>query len=82
MRTTINKWGNSQGIRLPKHLLKRANMQLNGVVDVEIEGDHILIKNCQKTRKYRTLEEIFKDYDGDCTTTEINWGKPQGEEVW
>ena len=34
-------------------------------------------------RKRKSIQELFADYDGDFfQTEEINWGKPQGEEMW
>ncbi|MBU4540322.1 MAG: AbrB/MazE/SpoVT family DNA-binding domain-containing protein [Firmicutes bacterium] len=82
MQTSIVKWGNSQGIRLPKHLLSSAHISDRDVVEVTVEEDSIIIKKCCKRKKYRTLEELFEGFDGDCTTTEIDWGKPVGKEVW
>jgi antitoxin component of MazEF toxin-antitoxin module len=34
-------------------------------------------------RKRENIQELFADYDGGFfQTEEINWGKPQGNEVW
>lgn len=38
MQTQIKEWGNSQGIRLPKEVLKSAGFTLNEVLDVTISN--------------------------------------------
>ena len=30
----------------------------------------------------KLLEDIFKDYKGECVTEEFDWGAPAGREVW
>lgn len=83
MVTTIVKWGNSQGIRLPKVLLENVNMVENDVVEVLSENDTIIIKKSKKEpKKYQSIQELFAEYNGEYQTIEMNWGEPQGEEVW
>ena len=50
MQTTIVKWGNSQGVRLPKMLLESANIADNDTVDLIAENDSIIIKKSRSTR--------------------------------
>lgn len=83
MTTTINRWGNSSAVRIPRHILAQANFEEG--TDVEIvslkEGEIIL----RAVRKRKTLQEIFaeENYDGEfLQTKELDWGLPQGEEVW
>lgn len=38
MQTQVKEWGNSQGIRLPKEVLKSAGFTLNEVLDVTISN--------------------------------------------
>ena len=44
MTTAIVKWGNSQGIRLPKAFLQNINIAENDTVDVLVENEAIIIK--------------------------------------
>lgn len=50
-------------------------MELNRV------DDNIVITKVDK-RKELTLEDIFKDYDGEYTAEEFDWGNSVGKEVW
>ncbi len=35
-----------------------------------------------KTKKEITLDDIFKDYNGENAVGEFDWGAPVGKEVW
>ena len=94
MTTTIVKWGNSRGIRLPKPFLENLNLTDNDTVDVFTDNGSIIIKKSvryqHKTLKQRLeefhgkdLETILKDADeSNEKPIMIDWGKPVGEEVW
>ena len=81
MTATIKRWGNSAAVRIPRNVLAQANLEEGA--DVEIisskEGEITL----RAVRKRKSIQELFADYDGGfLQTEEIDWGKPQGEEVW
>ena len=73
MQTTIQKWGNSQGIRIPKAFLEALEMMENDLVELSRVDDNIV---------ELTLEDIFKDYDGESAAEEFDWGASVGKEVW
>lgn len=80
METTIQKWGNSQGIRLQQFLLKEANVQVGDTVSVYVKADSIVIQ--KKLAKYPTLEELLARIPKDYKPEEYDWGPPVGKEVW
>ena len=54
MQTTVVKWGNSHGIRLPKAFLKSIDIVENDPVDVTLDNEKIIIKKLEtKKRKDR-----------------------------
>lgn len=81
MTTTIQKWGNSQGVRIPKILLDSINWSENEEVSINIEKDKLVIKKA-KTQNRKNIKELFKDYKGEYKPEEIDWGEPEGEEIW
>lgn len=81
MQATIQKWGNSQGIRIPKAFLDALGMMENDVVELNRVDDNIIIRKASKGKKL-TLEEIFKGCDGKTQFDEYDWGSPVGREVW
>jgi len=80
MLATIQKWGNSQGVRLPKVFLDELNMREGSEVEILKQDNIIIIKNAAPRRK--TIQELFAGYDDDYTPEEIDWGNPVGNEVW
>lgn len=81
MQAKIQKWGNSQGIRIPKAFLEALGMMENDFVELSRVDDNIIIRKVKKENTL-TLEDIFKDYDGESVAEEFDWGSPVGEEVW
>jgi len=87
MQTTIVKWGNSQGIRLPKAFLKNIQITENDPVDITLENEKIVIKKANarehKTTKQRLIEFYGEKFEKNALQQkEIDWGKPVGNEVW
>ena len=83
MMTTIQKWGNSQGVRLPKTILDILFLQENDPVEITAENNSIIIKKTtRKRRAKKSIEERFINYTGNYICTEWDTGKPVGKEVW
>jgi antitoxin MazE len=83
MVTTIQKWGNSHAVRLPKVILESLLLQENDSVEIFAENNAITIKKTErKCRAKKSLAERFENYNGDYECTEYDWGKPVGREVW
>ena len=80
MTTSIQKWGNSQGIRIPKILLETIKWSENELITIEIEDGKLIIEKAKEKRK--NIKELFADYKDDYQPEEIDWGKPEGEEIW
>ncbi|MDW7730774.1 MAG: AbrB/MazE/SpoVT family DNA-binding domain-containing protein [Bacillota bacterium] len=79
MYTTIQKWGNSKAVRLPKMILEKAGLDENDNVELIIRDGNIVIVPC---RKHFTLKERAAGYDGDYNPAEWDTGKPVGKEIW
>lgn len=81
MTISIQKWGNSQGIRLPKLLLDSMGWSETEKLNVTEDNGRIIIeKAAAGTRK--NIKELFEDYDGDYMPEEIDWGTAEGNEIW
>jgi len=82
MVTKIQKWGNSQGLRLAKQVLEDAHLSLGDDVDITVQDGLIVIAPARRVRGRQSLEKLVsripKDYKGE----EMDWGEPVGREVW
>jgi antitoxin component of MazEF toxin-antitoxin module len=81
LTATIKRWGNSAAIRIPRHILSQAKLEEGSDVEILLtkEGEITL----RAIRRRENIQELFADYDGGFfRTEEIDWGEPQGNEVW
>lgn len=81
MKTTIVKWGNSQGIRLPKHLLESADISEQDTLEVLAENHSIIIKKIDQ-RPRKTIQDRFRGFSGTYDAEIVDWGPPAGKEIW
>lgn len=81
MTTTIQKWGNSQGIRIPKALLDSVEWSENEQIIIVIDKGKLILEKANQ-HKRKNIKELFQDYKDDYEPIEIDWGEPKGEEIW
>ena len=88
MYATIQKWGNSNGLRLPKTMLEAIGMKENDRVELIQSEDSITIKKAA-TARHKTLEERLMAFYGKpieqigrMENEEVDWGTAEGSEVW
>ena len=81
--TTISKWGNSKGIRIPFEILEKAQLGLNDMLYFDVDERGRIIMSKIPMPKEGTLEYLFKDYSGGSFNTELtDLGAPAGNEKW
>ena len=80
METTIKKWGNSLAVRLPKHVVEKLKLREGSRVEVREQKKEVIISPAVKARL--TLKEKIKLITPENSHKEIDWGPPQGKEVW
>lgn len=86
MTATLQKWGNSQGIRIPKQIVKDLSLKENDVLSIESVNDTIVFK---KVKVHKSLKDRLEEFYHKpiskikkITVNEIDTGKPVGEEIW
>lgn len=82
MVTKIQKWGNSQGLRLAKQVLEDAHIAVGDDVDVTVRDGLIVITPARRVRGKRSLEELVSRIPKKYKNVETDWGRPVGKEVW
>ena len=81
MTVNIQKWGNSQGIRIPKHMLDDLAWSETETVDISIDDGKIIIERFRAPER-KTIKELFEGFKGKYEPEDIDWGEPSGGEVW
>lgn len=92
MKVKLRKWGNSQGIMLPKYVLSAI-----GVDSIDVDLNLEITKNkrivLKKAESPITIDNLFKDFDYKSywenweeehpnQSKEVNFGKPVGKEIF
>lgn len=79
MNATIQKWGNSLALRIPKSVAQQIRVGEGDDVDLRVDAGGLVVRPAR--RRYRLAELLRRITDANCHR-ELDWGKPVGEEVW
>lgn len=80
MQVQLKAWGNSQGIRFSREFLASAGIKPDDTLTAEVHDGKIILS---KAFQHRTLQQRAEAYGGQLNLSdELDWGEPQGSEVW
>jgi antitoxin MazE len=82
MITKVQKWGNSQGLRLSKELLSDAQIGVGDAVNVAVRDGLLVVTPVRRVRGALDLEQIVASIPEGYQPGELDWGPPAGGEVW
>lgn len=80
--TKVQKWGNSQGLRLSKNLLRDADIEVGDPVDVVVHDGTLIVTPLRRLRGKLDLGQLVQEIPADYKPGELDWGPPTGREVW
>lgn len=79
MIANIVKWGNSQGIVIPKVFMKECSFKVDEAVNMEVRNKELVIR---PLFRHKTLEERTAECGGNIGSfVDYDWGKPVGREL-
>jgi antitoxin MazE len=78
METTVKKWGNSLGIRIPNVIVRELALKDGSLVDIKDNGKEIVIKPKRKNK----LPEMLNEINEKNIHAEIETNGPVGNEIW
>jgi antitoxin MazE len=79
MHTTIQKWGNSLALRIPRAFVRESRLSDKAVVDISVDKGKIVI-NPVPAKKY-TLRELLKGVTRKNLHGETDTGASVGAEI-
>jgi antitoxin MazE len=82
MVTKVQKWGNSQGLRLARQVLEEARISVGDEVNVTARDGEIVIAPLRRVRGRQSLQELVSRIPENYKTGETDWGEAVGREVW
>ena len=78
MSAKIQKWGNSAGVRIPKTIMEKANLNINSEIEIEYKNQKIIIFSKKKSIQ---LKDLLSQINKDNLHTEDSYIKT-GKEIW
>jgi len=82
MITKVQKWGNSQGLRLSKELLSDVEIDVGDSVDVAVRDGVLVVTPARRVRGRLDLEQLVRRIPKGYKPKDLEWGPPVGREVW
>ena len=82
VESKIQSWGNSQGVRFPKHLLEEAGLAVGDRVLIESDESGILVRPLRRRVRQHRIADLVAAMPGDYRPHEEDWGAPEGGEAW
>lgn len=78
---SLQKWGNSAGVRIPKKVIEKAHLKFNEELALSIQGKSVVLTPVKKSKRL-TLEDMLKGVTPEVVGGEYDWGPPVGREIW
>jgi antitoxin MazE len=82
MPTKIQKWGNSQGLRIPRGILEKARISVGDEVEILLEDDVIVVRPIKRIRGRYNLAQLLAEIPENYTAEELDWEEARGREAW
>ena len=82
MVTRIQKWGNSQGLRVSREVMEKAHVVVGDAVDVTVQKGAIFIQPLRQLRGKYDLRQLIARLPKRYKPSAETWGRPVGKEVW
>lgn len=90
--TSLCRWGASRAVRIPKPVCEELGIDAGSPLTLQVGEDEIgLYVTIRKAPRmehrsyadapYVSMDELFKDFDGDFQGVEGDWGADEGAEV-
>ncbi|HEX9775666.1 MAG TPA: AbrB/MazE/SpoVT family DNA-binding domain-containing protein [Actinomycetota bacterium] len=80
MKSTIRRWGNSLGLRIPKVFAQQAGLRDGSPVDIALEDHALIIRPLLPL--VEDLDQLLRGVTRSNIHESVDTGTPTGREVW
>jgi antitoxin MazE len=80
VKTTVRKWGNSLGLRIPKSFAEEASIREGTPVDLSISDGELIIRPLRESTY--SLQDLVSRVTKANLHDEASFGEPEGQEAW
>jgi len=81
MTAIISKWGNSQGLRFPKDIMKDLDLSVGDKVKITTKNHKVIIEPIREKRKKYNINDLVKNIPDDYKPYE-EFSENVGIEEW
>jgi len=81
MTATLSNWGNSQGLRFPKDIIKELSLSVGDKLKIFVENQKIIIEPIKKERVKYNIDDLVKKIPQDYKAYE-EFNDKIGNEQW
>jgi len=79
MRTQVQKWGNSLGLRIPKSFATEVGLNQGSPVELSLTGGRLVVEPIVDGEE--TLDDLLAQVTDENLHGEVDFGPPVGKEV-
>jgi len=80
MKATIQKWGNSLALRIPKTVAAELGLEQRSLVELSMTRGTLVLKPAKRVRP--ALADLLDKITTENIHAEADLGPPQGRESW
>ena len=80
MKTTVQKWGNSLAVRIPKVVAADAKLAQYSLVELSLEDGRLVVTPV--ARPAQSLNELLTRITDENIHSDVDWGPAVGKEAW
>ena len=80
MKTTVQKWGNSLAVRIPKVVAADAKLAQDSLVELSLEDGRLVVTPV--ARPAQSLNELLTRITDENIHSDVDWGPAVGKEAW
>jgi antitoxin MazE len=80
MKTTVQKWGNSYAVRIPRAFMKEVGLEYRTDVELTLEGGKLVIQPVKE--EMITLDDLLAQVTKKNLHSAEDTGAPMGDEAW
>jgi len=80
MKTTVQKWGNSYAVRIPRAFIKEVGLEYHTDVELTLEDGKLIIQPAAEEAP--TLDELLARVTSKNKHDAVDTGAPVGNEIW
>lgn len=80
MRATIQKWGNSLAVRIPKAFAEETRLRQGSEIDISLADGNVVLAPLPK--EPLKLSELLERVSPESLHEHAEWGQPKGREAW